>query len=91
MAENLSSSDVKILPTTVRVRGIDIMGLLVKIQDITREADLNEIRGFNIGFNFGGISLSLSWQDSESFNISSSDPEVLLKFVESIKNSFDVQ
>lgn len=91
MAENRSSSDVKILPTHVRVRGIGIMEFLAKIQDIVKEADLNEMRGFNIGFNFAGISLSFNWQDHESFNISSSEPEALLKVVEAIKTLFGPQ
>jgi len=89
MAEDLFNSDVKILPTTVRVRGIDILELLSKIQDIVKEAGLNEMRGFNVGFNFAGISLGLNWKDSESFSITSSDEDVLAKFVEAIKASFD--
>ncbi len=89
MAEDLFTSTLEILPTTVILKGIDITELLAKFQLIIKEADLDEMSGFNLGFNFSGKTMSLTWKDKESFTITSGYPEVLQKVIEAIKTLFD--
>jgi len=88
MAES-SRSGFSILPTHVRVRGIAITEFLAKLTDIISVANLNEMSGFNIGLNFSGKTLSLTWKDRTSFNITSSEPEILDKVIEAIGTLFD--
>lgn len=83
--------NIVILPTTVRVQKVDLLKFLKDLPEILESIDtgLGEIRvsGLSIATSKGTISFSYATKDS--FNISSSDPEVLDKLIKAIERHYE--